>query len=203
MAEDTQSVKCGTSEETTREGEEKASPAKLSLTTDKRIDLAIAVGVALVGLFILVGARNIGRGMIDDPLTSRGLPNITGTFLLIVGIILAVLRLRIWSALPGLLVPAEGKDDEQGHPASWIRAFSIIFASMLWVFLLGPLGFLIVTPLFLLAVLLLMGMRSMVKSIAFSTVGTLMLWYVFSQPLNIILPLGLLAPFFRSLGLTP
>jgi hypothetical protein len=75
MVQDMQTVKRAKSEETirTRKGEEKVSPAKLSLTTDKRIDLAIAVGVALVGLFILVGARNIGRGMIDDPLTSRGL----------------------------------------------------------------------------------------------------------------------------------
>jgi len=203
MTEDTQSVKRGSNEETTQEGEEeKVSSVKFNLTTDKRVDLALSVAVALIGLIILFETRDIREGMISDPISARGMPRITGVTMFIVGIALAVLRLRIWSALPGHLVLSEGKDDDEGYPASWIRAFSIIFVSMLWAVLLKPLGYLIATPLYLAAVVLLLGMRSTIGIIAYSTITTLITWYVFSQPLHIILPLGPLAPLFRKLGLT-
>ena len=188
---------------TSREGEERARPKEVSLIMDKRIDLAIAVVVVLFGVFVLIASLDILPGSFRDPITSRGLPNITGVLLIIFGTILTVMRVRIWSGLPGNLVPGEGKEDEKGHPASWIRAWSVIVATWLLIWLVKPLGFLISMPLFLLAFLLIMGMRSWKMLIGFPIIFTLVTWYVFSQPLGVILPLGPITPFARSLGLTP
>jgi hypothetical protein len=55
----------------------------------------------------------------------------------------------------------------------------------------------------MLVFLLVMGVRSWMQIIGFPTIFTLATWYIFSQVLQIILPLGPLAPFLRSLGLTP
>jgi hypothetical protein len=203
MAEDAQAAKGGTNEKTRRNDDDKASPEKLSITMNKRIDLAVAVTVILVGAFILIEARDIRAGLIPDPITSRGLANITGTFLIIAGMIVALLRLKSWSALPGNYVPLEGSADEPGHPASAVRSFAVMLSALLWVFLLKPLGFLIVTPLFLAAILLIMGIRSKRTVIAFSIIFALILWITFSQILKIILPLGPLTALARSLGLTP
>ena len=203
MPEDVQAAKRGPNEDTSREDNERASPGKLSIMMDKRFDLAVCLGVALLGVFILIGARNIRAGSIPDPITSRGLANITGMLLIIFGIILSVLRLRIWSAIPGNLVPEEGQTDEEGYPASAIRYSGIALASLLWVWLVKPLGFLIVTPLVLLAMLLLMNVRSRMKLITFPILFTVLAWVVFAQLLGIIMPLGPLTAFARSLGLVP
>jgi len=56
---------------------------------------------------------------------------------------------------------------------------------------------------FLLVFLLDMGVRSWKMLVAFPVIFTLLTWYVFSQPLKVILPLGPLTTFARSLGLTP
>jgi hypothetical protein len=203
MAEDVQTAKRGSTDDAIPKEDEKASPGKLSITMDKRFDLAVAVGVALVGVLILIGARNIRAGSIPDPITSRGLANITGVLLIIFGIILSVLRLRIWSAMPGNLVPEEGQTDEEGYPASTIRYSGIVLASLLWVWLVKPLGFLFAMPLALLAMILFMNVRSRMKLIAFPILFTLVTWVAFSQLLGIIMPLGPLTSFARSLGLVP
>jgi hypothetical protein len=186
------------------ESEKENNPLeKLSITMDKRIDLAVSLGVALLGAFIVIEARDIRLGMVPDPITSRGMVNITGIFLIILGLFLAIARLVNWSALPGNLIPAEGQPDEEGHPASSLRYFGIALAGLLWVWLIKSLGFLIVMPLVLFAILLLMNVRSRMKLVAFPVIFTLLTWYMFSQLLSIIIPLGPFTSFARSLGLTP
>jgi hypothetical protein len=203
MAEDAQAAKRGTNEEGGRSEKEEASPEKLSITMDKRVDLAVIVAIVLLGAFFLIEAGGIREGTLPDPITSRGLPKIVGIFFIIVGSILTVLRLLTWSALPGNFVPAEGSTDEEGHPASALRAFGIAMAALLWVWLVSALGYLFVTPLFMVALSLVMGVRSRVKIIGFSAIYTLGTWVIFSLILKITLPLGPLAAYFRSLGLTP
>ena len=203
MSEEAKTVKSGTKEDKDREGELRISPAKLGITMDKRVDLAVAVVVVLLGIFMLITSRNIRLGAIRDPLGTRALPDIVGTFITIIGIVLVVNRIRTWSALPGHFVVEEGKKDEEGHPATWVRAFSIVTTMLLWVLLLNPLGYLFNTLLSLAAVSLIMGDRSWSKVIVYPIIYTVVTWYVFSQPLQIMLPLGPLTHFARSLGLTP
>ena len=202
MSEDGKTKKSTTDEDTRREDEARTSPPALSITMDKRVDLVLAIGVALVGAIMLMTSHVIRRGPIPDPIGTRGLPNITGLFLIIGGIALAVLQLLHWSDLPGHLVPEEGQEDEKGYPASWVRAVSIILLSWVWVVLLNPLGILIITPLCLVAGSLLMGEREWGKIIAFSLIFSVSNWVIFGPLLGIRFPLGPLNHWAVSLGLS-
>jgi putative tricarboxylic transport membrane protein len=203
MAEDVNTAKSNTDEEKKLEGEEDSRKIEIRLTLDKRIELAILVVIVLFGVFLIIEARNIREGLIPDPITSRGMPYLTGAFCIIGGFILGVMRLKSWSDLPGNLVPGEGHEDEEGHPVSWVRTFSIVAVTWLSVWLLKSLGYLLATPFFMIAAVWLMGTRDWKRLILFPVLFTLVTWFVFSQPLQFILPLGFLTPFFRSLGLTP
>jgi hypothetical protein len=151
MTKDAKTEKTNVSEDISPDDEVRITPEKLGITMDKRVNMAVAAVVAIIGGGILATARNIRRGAIRDPLTEKGLPDAVGIFLLIAGIVLIVNQLRTWSVLPGHFTVEEGKKDEEGYPASCVRAFSIVAASMLWVWLLNPLGYLIATLLFMAA----------------------------------------------------
>jgi hypothetical protein len=203
MTEDANAAKSGTKEETKRENEEDSFKVPFRLTLDKRIDLAITGVIVLFGIFLLIETAKIGTGKVVDPIGARGLPNLTGIACIIGGIILGVMRLMTWSVLPGNLVPGEGHEDEEGHPTSWVRVFSIVLVTWLSVWFLKSLGYLAVTPLFMIIAIWLMGTREWKILILFPVVYTIVSWYLFSQPLQFVLPLGFLTPFFRLLGLTP
>ena len=201
MPRSVKTTSSGTNENTNRDDEEKASLEAPQITMDKRVDLAVSVFFVLVGVFILIASRNIRAGSVHDPITSRGMPYITGFCLIIVGIALTVQQLLIWPELPGHLVPEEGQADEKGHPSSWARAVSIVFLSVIWQWLLEPLGFLFITPLYLVACSWVMAVRSWTKIIGFSIIFSVATWVIFGPMLGMRLPLGPLEPFARSLGL--
>jgi len=201
MTENQETVKRGMSNDTSTKDEQKVPLETVSITMDKRGDLAVALGTAIFGAFILIISLGIDKGSIPDPITSRGLPMISGTFLLIAGIVLAVRQIIVWTALPGNLVPQEGQEDDQGYPASWVRASGIMLASVLSVLLLKSLGYLIVTPLFIFVASLFMGVRSWMKLIAFPILLSASNWVLFGPILGINVPLGILERVARSLGI--
>jgi len=203
MTEDANTVKDGTNFE--MEPKEEANSVKfpIRLTMDKRIELVIAGAIVLFGIFLIAGAVKFQKGVVPDPITSKGMPYLIGSFCIACGIALGALRLKSWSVLPGNMVPGEGHEDEERHPSSWVRVFSIVLTTWLSVVLLNSVGYLIVTPIFMIISIWLMGTRSWGKLVIFPIVYTLLTWYLFSQPLQFVLPLGFLAPFFRSHGLTP
>ena len=171
------------------------------ISMDKRVDLALALAIVAVGALAIWIATGFRIGNYPDPLTSRGLPYILGGFMILGGGVLALRRMRGWNDLPGALVVSEGTDDEPGHPASSLRTFAVMGCAFAWAFLLPPAGFLIVTPLALGGMLLAMGVRSVPRLVLFPVGFTLLTWVVFSQALNVMLPLGPLAPLARRLGL--
>jgi hypothetical protein len=201
MTTGTDATKNGTSVNNTKEDEDKAPPIKLTIKMDKRIDLACMVAVVLFGVFVLINTARIKTGIIPDPLTSRGMPYLTGIFLVCMAVSLIVMRLLTWSALPGKLVPSEGDEDEEDYPSSAVHAFVIIGACWLSTALFSSLGYLIATPLFLFICLWFLGTRSWVKLIGFPILFTGAVWYVFSQILLIRVPLGFIEPLFRQWGI--
>lgn len=173
----------------------------LPITMDKRVDLALALGVTALGAATIWIATGFRIGNYPDPLTARGLPYILGGFMVAGGAVLAARRLAGWRQLPGNLVVSEGAEDEPGHPARFWRAAAVMACGFLWAALLHPAGYLIVTPLALAGMLLAMDVRSWARLIAFPAGFTLLTWIIFSQALNVALPLGPLAPLARKLGL--
>ena len=200
MAEGAKTPESGTSEKTILKGEEKAPGASMSITMDKRADLAVSIFIVFLGVFVLITARNIRPGLVPDPITPRGLPNLMGVFLIVGGLFLAVQQLLSWSKLPGHLVPEEGQEDEPGYPISAARAIGIILLSAVWEWLLDPLGFLIITPLYLIACSWVMSVRSWMKVIGFSVIYTVTAWVMFGPLLGVRFPLGPFGPLFESLG---
>ena len=201
MVEDALTASSGAGEKTNREDEEKSAWEKLEITMDKRANLAVSVFIALVGVSTLILARHIRAGTISDPIGARGLPNMMGAFLIIGGIVLAVQQLLHWSELPGHLMPEEGQGDEKGYPASAFKAIAIILLSMLWGWLLRWWGFLIITPLYLVACGWVMGKQSWKQNVIFSVVYAASAWLIFGLLFGIRLPLGPFENFARSLGL--
>jgi hypothetical protein len=201
MIEDVQTGKSTPSEDPSQKDEEKASWEKLEITMDKRVNLAVSVFIALVGVSTLILARHIRAGTISDPIGARGLPNMMGVFLIIGGIVLAVQQFLHWSELPGHLMPEEGQGDEKGYPASAFKAIALIVLSMLWGWLLRWWGFLIITPLYLVACGWVMSMRSWKQNVIFSVVYAVSAWLIFGLLFGIRLPLGPFEAFARSLGL--
>ena len=83
---------------------------------DKRIDLGLSLAVAAAGLYICWTASQFRTGSFPDPLTTRGLPYITGGFMVLAGLFNAARRLLTWSHLPGNLTVSEGKEDDPSPP---------------------------------------------------------------------------------------
>jgi len=200
MIADTTAAQSGMDESTSQGEEKKRSLFKI--TMDKRVDLVLTIILGLFGIFLCVMASTFYMGRVDDMFTAKGAPYVTGVFITICSIILLVLQIRSWSAIPGRLVVSEAqKEDEEGYPASWKRAFGIILAATIAALLWVPLGYVLVTPFFMIAALLIMGERSWKKIIIFSFIFGLASWYLFHQILVFMIPMGILEPLARSLGL--
>jgi hypothetical protein len=135
--------------------------------------------------------------------TARGLPYFTGSYLVIAGIVLAVRRITTWSQIPGRYAVSEGREDEAGYPASWVRSFSLAALVALWAYSLKYAGFLVATPVMMVAMLWLMEVRSRVKLIVFPLLFSFFSWLIFSQVLGVILPMEFLSPWARRWGLIP
>jgi putative tricarboxylic transport membrane protein len=199
MTEATMTAKSGTNENTGQEEVKKEAP--FSLTMDKRIDLVIAVFIIFYGAFMVYHASRFMQGRVEDIFTAKGMPYACGIFLIICGIILTILRISSWSEMPGNLVVSEAtKEDDEGHPANWKRSFAIIGLAWIDVWLYSSLGYLITTPLFLFGCVWLMGVRSWKKVVLFPLIFTAATWYVFSQIMGFLIPLGVLEDPFRALG---
>ena len=205
MAKHVKTAKSGTNENTGGEDEENASlemvEETVDIAMDKRIDLAVAAAVTVVGVLILIGAKDISEGSVTDPVGSRGLAHVTGAWLVIAGIALSIRQLLTWSALPGNLVPLEGQADDEGHPASWVRFLGVTLASLLSLLFLRPLGYLIVTPVLLFIIVWIMGVRSKAKLIAFPIIFTVTVWLMFGPILGVRLPMGPLTSLAQQMGI--
>ena len=186
----------GVTPETSAAAVEEGEPIRIEM--DKRVDLAISLVVVAVGVLIIHLTNQFRVGSFPDPVTSRGLSYFTGTYLILAGLVLAARRIWTWSLIPGNYTVSEGHEDEPGHPASATRAFTVFAICALWAFLLKPVGFLIITPLCLAAVLWLMNVRSPKQIAAFALGFTFVLWLAFSVILGLILPYGPLTGLARS-----
>jgi hypothetical protein len=178
-------------------------PEPIRIEMDKRVDLVLSLLWVAFGVATVYFAAGFRVGGYPDPVTARGLPYFTGTYLVIAGLVLAARRVVTWSHIPGKYAVSEGQEDEPGHPSSWVRSFLIIAVAAIWAYSLGFLGFVLATPLMLFAMLWLMAVRSWTKLVLFPLLFSFLSWLVFSQVLGVILPMGILAPWARRWGLMP
>jgi len=166
---------------------------------DRRKDLAVAFGIAVLGLTIVVLGTQINLGRIRDPIGSRTMPILTGCLILAGGLFLAGRRLVRWS-VDTTVVPAEGTRDEPDVPASTARSMTIWALCFVYILLLSTAGFLILTPFLLATLLWIMGVRQPLR-LGLVTVATVVVIYgVFDVVLGVRLPLGPLDPYIGYIG---
>jgi len=167
---------------------------------DRRIDLAVALAFVAFAIFLIVGASNIRLGLYRDPVGPRMFFYVCGSIMLLGGAYLAFRRLATWRETTGFMVPSEGATDEEGYPASAVRAFCVMGSALGYMLLLRPLGFLLAAPLFLMVGMFAMGQRNY-RLMAVVAIGyTLFFYIVFAQLLHVRLPVGPFTNLFRELG---
>ena len=170
---------------------------------DRRIDLAIGIAVILAGLGVLYVGHGIRpTGPVVDAIGPRAFPYMIGVFFLIGGTWTVFSRLRHWKSETGNIVETDGEPDEPDVPASALQAFTVIGASILYVAAMPRLGYLIATPLFVIAALKAMRMQSWLTVAVLALVYTALTYIVFAHYLRVDLPLGPLASTFHQLGLS-
>lgn len=180
-----------------------ATGEEITFETNKLVDLVVTLVVFALGAFIVSEASTFRKGSFPDLITARGLPYITGGFMMIAAVVITLQQSLSWNKFPGRYTLTVGAPDETGQDASALRAFAIIALAFCLLGLLRPLGFLIATPFALFGMLWVMDVRSRAKLIGFPIGFTAVIWIAFSQILGVVLPLGPLTAAARSLGLTP
>lgn len=168
---------------------------------DTRRDLALALAVAVLGLVIFVMTSSIRTGITRDVIGPRALPYAIGILLMLGGLVLSVLRMLKMNAQSGFQAPMEGTEDSPDHPASAARVAYIMAISVGYAALLMPAGYLIATPPFLALLFLAAGERERHYTFLIPLVWTIATYLLFSQLLDVRLPVGPFAPLFRDLGL--
>jgi len=168
---------------------------------DTRRDLGVALGVVLLGLFVVYGAFKIEQGIYRDVVGSSSFPYALGILITFGGGVLALRRLRDLRADEGFLAPAEGTPDEGAHPASALRAASAMGATVAYILLLVPLGYLLATPIFVAMALVVMKERRPLVVGTTAILWTICSYVIFAQFLSVRLPLGPFEEWFRAIGL--
>ena len=167
---------------------------------DRRYDMAVAVAVIVLGIFVTVVAKGIPTGFHKDAVGPRAFFFGVGmVFMLGCGIV-AMRLLLSWKAQKSHMIPPEGETDEEGYPASVLMAASVIGISILYVILLRPLGYLITTPLYITGCMAVLKERRWGWIVLFAVGFTVIFYIAFAQILDMSVPVGPFTTLFRDLG---
>lgn len=167
---------------------------------DRRVDIGISLAFIALGIFVIIVASQIPSGLHKDPVGPRAFfYGCAGVFIL-GGLFTLAQRAMSRRYETGNIVESEGSDDEPGQPASPLNAGLIILMTLVYTALLPSLGYLISTPIFIGAALVLLKVRRPLTVISIAVLFTLIAYLVFAQVLNVRLPVGPFTDFFREMG---
>jgi putative tricarboxylic transport membrane protein len=167
---------------------------------DRRIDMAISAVFVALGVFVILEARTIKSGLFTDPIGPRAFFYFCAIVFIIGGLMNIAQRALAWNTFPGHLIPAEGVEDEPGHPSSYKRAMLLALLSLAYILTFRPLGYLIATPLYVFAGLWLLDQRNWRLNVAVALVFTTTFYLIFARLLGVWLPVGPFTTLFRDLG---
>lgn len=149
--------------------------------------LALAIGVAVHAQTIPVGELNFGA------MNARSFPTICA------GVIALLSLCLIWQAVRGIKhSPKPTEEELAAERAGRKRLVDVLLAVILValdIALLKPLGYLVVTPVFLFALIMLVTpkiVRKPVKFAVISIVVTIITYVIFRYAFSVQLPLGIL-----------
>lgn len=159
-----------------------------------RRDLGAAGFLIVFGAIVMWLARSIPLGVQTDPLGPRAFPLALGAGIILCGILLAV-GFAFFRSVASRRPPIPESDEEGEEPAdsgSRGRLVGTILATAAYLLLFERLGYLLSTPLYAVAILLLYGRISRRALLAAPLAITVALYVTFHYGLRLPLPTGLL-----------
>jgi len=122
-------------------------------------ELLLAAFLVAFGGVVIALSREITSGVLTDPLGPRFFPIALGAGILLCGLLLAAAELlfRGEPSVPGPLSDASPEGEEDAGPFSLARFMGAIAATTLYVAAFEPLGYLLATPPYIAAILLIHG----------------------------------------------
>ncbi len=144
--------------------------------------LAIVIGaIALAAVAGLAGVKTL------DPAGPTAFPRIIAWMMIAIG------ALHI---IGSLLAMRAGGEEKKKKPKKMLPVVLISVASLVYYLLLMPIGYPVMTPLLIAAVMLAVGERRIGKVIVVSLCSAVVLFSAFYYGLGVSLPLGVLEPLF-------
>jgi len=141
-------------------------------------ELVIGIICMVLGAAVFIAAGNLQTVKLG--IGPAGMPKFVSVLLMVLGLAQTVMALKA-----GVNPP---KFDMDKRAAS---LFAVAVAmSVAYVLLVDTIGFLIMTPLLLVGLMVLFGERSIVKMLIISTITTVCIWLLFTKVFMIFLPVG-------------
>lgn len=166
-----------------------------------RRELVIAAFLVGFGGMVVALARRIPPGVSTDPLGPAAFPNALGWGIGLCGLLLGAAKLvfRGQAARVGVLSDAGPDDDAsaEGGPFSPARLIGAIAATAAYLAVFTPLGYLVATPLYVLAIMLICGGAGRRALLIAPLAVTAALYASFRYGLLIPIPAGLLEGLLR------
>jgi len=158
--------------------------------------VTIAIGFLLVGGYALfeIATRFVEGGMVGGrPQNNAALfPMITAALLLFVTVIWIMQNLRSRET-GGVDTTASEQQEGPGTSGSAkpnMNSFWILFILIVYILLVDVIGYLVLTPFALTAMLYVLGVGNLLYGFSVSVATTFVFYYLFGVLMNIILPVG-------------
>jgi len=158
-----------------------------------RREIAVAAFLVASGAAVLALAWTIEPGVQTDPLGPRAFPGALGAGIAVCGALLAGTALvGTGDSAAGLLAEAEADVEAEAGPFSRARFLGAIVVTAAYVAAFGPLGYLLATPPYVAAIILIHGGAARRALLIAPLLVTVVLYVTFRFGLLIPVPEGIL-----------
>jgi putative tricarboxylic transport membrane protein len=161
-----------------------------------RRDLAVAATLVLLGVGVIALALRVPEGVQTDPLGPRTFPLALGGAIALCGALLGIATVLgdRWTASAAVFVEAADDDASEGEVGSPGRLAAAVAATAAYLFLFERLGYLLATPAYVVAILLLQADVRARSFVTAPVLVTIALYAAFRFGLLIPIPDGILEP---------
>ena len=154
--------------------------------TERLLHLAVAVGIAVLGVVVVLEARGIRVIPAYSRVGPRVIPYLVGAGLVVVGMWLAIEALTGHAAAPS----GDAEDVDPTLPPDWICLGTIAVGLVLYWLLIERAGFVVASAVLFFLAAYGMGSRRVVRDGAIAVALSVLIYVVFNEGLNLRLPAG-------------